>query len=1009
MSFSLIRRILIAFIIAAASLSFLMMMSWSAISQSQPHIPKPYLVADINTAPNSSSPVHLTPVNGILYFAATDNNRDTELWRSNGTVSGTFRVKDLLPSYSSKPSQLTSTDNGLLFFLSLATGYYPYSNRLCTSDGSEEGTTCLNDPSSVSQLTAVSNLVYFSANDGVNGVELWRSDGTISGTSIIKNIHPTASSNPTNLTNVNGVLYFSAMDESHATELWRSDGTSDGTVMVKDIHPDAGSAPANFAHMDGIVYFSAEDSSHGRELWRSDGTDSGTFMVKDLVSGIGSGSPTGLTAVNHQLFFVAEDALWRTDGTEAGTQKLESAAMVPTSPTQLTVFNNLLYFQADDGTHGRELWRSDGTTTGTVMVKDIHPVGSSNPGYLTAVNDKLFFQADGGDGSGVELWMSDGSAAGTFQVSDIYAGAPSANPSQLVNMDGRLYFAAANEMGIELWGSSGSVASTTLIRDIADGTDHARLTDLTAGTSTMYAFAYDSEKYGLWTTDGQEQNTRFVAEIYPNGGGPHPYATPVSEYGRPATVEDRLYYINDDGITGEELWVSDGSPTGTMMVKEIIPDDVSSYFLGSFTPYNGQLVFRVDDGVHGAEPWISDGTITNTHMITDIAPGSAYSYPHHFIQMGEYIYFRANDATLGDSIWRSDGTSTGTYRVVDIVPGDDGRAFPESSMISVDGLLFFIADHPDYGREFWRSNGTQDGTWMLKDIYPGKIGSSWFVESVTGFEGNFYFYAYDGGKFGGELWRSDGSQENTVLVKDINPGTGSSEVRGFAEANGRLFFAANDGTHGRELWVSDGTENGTNMVADINPNGNSIGYYGMTDSVGDFSTLNDLFFFSANDGVHGFELWQSDGTVTGTVMVMDINPGLPNSSPSRPIVLEDTLYFSADDGFHGREIWALSHATLARDDFVVTRMGQPVIIIFLDNDNYLDPDALTITIASQPKHGQVVQNDLAFNYTPNIGYIGTDSFTYTLADGTTTPKMAAIYISVEGQNLFIPLVMKKSE
>lgn len=141
-------------------------------------------------------------------------------------------------------------------------------------------------------------------------------------------------------------------------------------------------------------------------------------------------------------------------------------------------------------------------------------------------------------------------------------------------------------------------------------------------------------------------------------------------------------------------------------------------------------------------------------------------------------------------------------------------------------------------------------------------------------------------------------------------------------------------------------------------------------------------------------------------MVMDINPGLPNSSPGSQTVLGDTLYFSADDGFHGREIWALSHATLARDDFVMTRMGQPVIIIFLENDNYLDPDALTITIASQPKHGQVVQNDLAFNYTPMMGYIGTDSFTYTLADGIHTPKTATVYISVEGQNLFIPFVMR---
>jgi ELWxxDGT repeat protein len=385
----------------------------------------------------------------------------------------------------------------------------------------------------------------------------------------------------------------------------------------------------------------------------------------------------------------------------------------------------------------------------------------------------------------------------------------------------------------------------------------------------------------------------------------------------------------------------------------------------------------------------------------DSYPLPLSSNPHGFIHLDGLVYFRAYDATLGDSLWRSDGTVTGTERIVDIVPGDATSYNYLGLLTAVDNLLFFEASHPTYGREFWRSDGTQSGTWMLRDIAPGNLGSvSMNIENRFGFNGNFYFSAYDGGEYGEELWRSDGSQENTIMVKDINPGASSSDIRGFAEANGQLFFVADDGVHGRELWVSDGTENGTNMVADINLSGSSISYYASVYN----TALNGLVFFPANDGIHGRELWQSDGTTAGTVMVMDINPGLPDSSPGSFTVMENILYFSADDGFHGREIWALSHATLAQDDYVITRMGQPVVIIFLDNDNYLNPDQLTIAIASQPQHGQVVQNNATFIYTPEMGYIGADSFTYTLADGTNTPKMATIYISVDGRKLYLPFI-----
>jgi ELWxxDGT repeat protein len=130
--------------------------------------------------------------------------------------------------------------------------------------------------------------------------------------------------------------------------------------------------------------------------------------------------------------------------------------------------------------------------------------------------------------------------------------------------------------------------------------------------------------------------------------------------------------------------------------------------------------------------------------------------------------------------------------------------------------------------------------------------------------GTLYFAAL-APMVGAELWKSNGTAAGTVMVKDIRTGNGESSTPAQLVAVGStLFFQADDGTNGRELWKSDGTGPGTTMVADINPGGDA---FVNNEFPGIVVNANGTLFFVADDGTTGDELWKSDGTGPGTVLV----------------------------------------------------------------------------------------------------------------------------------------------
>jgi ELWxxDGT repeat protein len=235
---------------------------------------------------------------------------------------------------------------------------------------------------------------------------------------------------PQSFATLNGIVFFAAEDGEHGMELWRTDGTEQGTMLIKDfdVSPQD-SFPNNLITLNGVLYFVAHGHQRGqelwkRDLWKSDGTAAGTTMIDLPVPRSGTLYPDRLTVVSDHFFFAAtppssdgrsrDCALWISDGTADGTHLVKDIC-----PIQMTQVNGTLFFTADDPQYGMELWRSDGTEAGTVVVKDIFAGGlDSQPRELTVIDDTLFFVANDGI-HGEELWKSDGTTAGTMLVKDI--------------------------------------------------------------------------------------------------------------------------------------------------------------------------------------------------------------------------------------------------------------------------------------------------------------------------------------------------------------------------------------------------------------------------------------------------------------------------------------------------------------------------------------------------------------------------------------------------------------
>lgn len=496
------------------------------------------------------------------------------------------------------------------------------------------------------------------------------------------------------------------------------------------------------------------------------------------------------------------------------------------SSNSFVIGDTKIYFKGDDGdTYGNELWVSDGTDEGTHIIGDFNEGNYDSSHYpLTVLGDTLIFR----DGSS-NLLYSNGTQSTTGYL-DHNASSDSKvrmySYSDHAVLNDKLLFTRYNvsSTGYELWSTDGT--TTTLVKDIYEGSGSSTPSDFkVVGDRVLFKARGTDGNYAIWSTDGTSTGTVKVI-AYDNSS----YSYQVYFLGKNDNIA--YYYTYDRDSYSDpytyRLWKTDGTTTGTVQVFSSTSDKASvqpdTNINSVAVTKSGNIYFRAEykelkntlEGdvwqSNGYELWFSDGTTTGTKLVKDLEVGQSSSNISYFKAVGEKVIFRnSNDSNY--KMWVSDGTADGTKELL-----------------------------------------TKDGKSLYTYYYYYNTSKQYMSDEING---KVYFYnTTQNSEKGYELYVTDGTQTGTYMVKDIYPGSSSSNPQHFTNFNGETYFTATSGDYGLELWKTDGTALGTQMVHDIQY-GNDYNDFTLVGQMGD-----KLYLNVRNDSNYKYNFWSTDGAIT---------------------------------------------------------------------------------------------------------------------------------------------------
>ena len=862
------------------------------------------MVSDIcpGSCPGLGSATQLTVFDGRLYFAAEDGVSGIELWSTDGTTGATKMVADILPDQvgpgvplfykgSSNPQWLTATANDLFF--SAATSH----------------DTC--------------GLLALSTEQKLRTLRTFECE--------------TGSEVPARLTPFGDLLLFSAKEAPTGRELWVTDGTPEGTQLLKDIFPGQNDG-LEYSHWlygrkwsvgPSRVLFAANDSTHGMELWASDGTPEGTAMVADIEVGKGDSRPDEFFEWNSKILFMANSTLtgreiWTLSEGSDLPEPLDAVVPGPDGYANrfLAATSAGVFFRAYRPDVGSELFFTDGSTEGTHLVMDIDPGDVSSSLYpfdfrVFVEADRIVFPAFS-SADGHELWVSDSTAAGTRLLTDLNPG----NQHEYDFFDERASFSAPLPGGghfllasdsIHGWEPHRSDGTASSI-DLLANADQQRsavscfpqfCTQLTVGSNQLSfpITEWETQDVAIAFSDGTSNGSRAVKPENLVGEW-------VLRFGPYAFLADQLYFPAGVNSSNDQTWVSDGSNLGTLPLADALatlPRKEPRRVIN----HNGSIYlffYESNNGTNVSSVWRTDGTNPGTVKVGPFEPGELNQTQLPI----ENLYLRRID-TEGTNLWVVSGPSHLLDLVVEL-PELNAHVIAEVVDKATGAPRLFLAEPNDpIGSSFklWSWSESSPLALLHDDLRTTKLRLDLlsFGAPTVAFAGDHLIFVGSSLETGPELWATDGTQQGTFSLIDINPGSPGSSIGWLTQHEDEVFFAATSPHEGRELWRTQGTPHSTRIVADLVPESGSSLPQWLT-SVG-----SDLFF-TAWDPEIGVELWKlPNKTPHRAELVADIYPGPESSSPGNLILAFGDLFFLANDGTHGLELHRLGVSSVFGDGF----------------------------------------------------------------------------------------------
>ncbi|MEM6963710.1 MAG: T9SS type A sorting domain-containing protein [Bacteroidota bacterium] len=410
-----------------------------------------------------------------------------------------------------------------------------------------------------------------------------------------------------------------------------------------------------------------------------------------------------------------------------------------------------------------------------------HFEGHLDMRVLIKLEDKILFRQDNWNSSNAPrgFWITDGSSSGTFEID--YNG----DLSNIIHLkDSLLYFL-----------------------------DNDKLKRMNTNSyefqNQLVGLNNETEAY-YWKNDSivlYIPNTEFPLRIYNLSTDELIPLTSISS----GIVPTKFFSLGNQFLFQVEtdLWVSDGTSTGTQKILQGIDYEFTSLNISKGILSNGILIFEANSSIYGIEPWRTDGTSGGTFLLKDIAEGinQNLGLPHHsrpsnFNIVNNKVCFTARQTSHGDLIlFETDGSSQGTIAKMNISKDYDLFHIREVSWFK--NQLLVLGTNYINGHEYWITNDSLNELSLLKDIRKGAAPflSGWLSHHYqTSSSDNYFYFPADDGVYGKELWRTDGTTAGTRLVEDIHPRATSAEAIPFESLGDEFLFRVYNQSGGFDLY-----------------------------------------------------------------------------------------------------------------------------------------------------------------------------------------------------------------